>query len=280
MIVKICCVLAVFFCCSFAASPVSDTGLTQVDTVLVPVKILRNLGGGVYTGKISYNLTVGSNDSLVIGLDFVPMGGGAPIVPDSVFGTAIGIQSSANGINGQNDIFFRCKITGTPAASYQARLTINAALSNVESTTNSIIGQMTQTQKDQQLCAASASTPRMGADVSVGGKTLYGWYASNGGSGPCVALPGTNRLSDPRSACVHIRYGNHLCRCAGACQGILGQIQIRHRSAHVQFGPGPARRKRLGNVQRRPVFVGKMRCRMGQGSAKHGGHGHAQTFRM
>ena len=191
MIVKIYCILAVFFCCSFAASPVSDTGLTQVDTVLVPVKILRNLGGGVYTGKISYNLTVGSNDSLVIGLDFVPMGGGATIVPDSVYGTAMGIQSPANGINGQNDIFFRCTITGTPAASYQARLTIKANFSAVESTTNSIIGQMTQTQKDQQLCAASASTPRMGADVSVGGKTLYGWYASNGGSGPCVGSSGT-----------------------------------------------------------------------------------------
>jgi len=190
MIKKMISFIAVLSTCILAASPVSDTGQTMVDTLLVPVKILRNLGNGVYTGKVTYNLTVGSNDSFAIGLAFVPVGGGTTIIPDSTFGT-VGILSPANGINGQNEIFFRCKITGTPAAAYQARLTINVNLSNVETTTLSILSQMSQTQKDQQLSAASSGTPRMGADVTVGGKTLYGWYASNGGSGPCDGSSGT-----------------------------------------------------------------------------------------
>jgi beta-glucosidase len=190
MIKKIICFVVVLSASIFAASPVSDTGNTVVDTLLVPIRILRNLGNGVYTGKVSYNLTVGSNDSLAIKLEIVPVGGGTTIVPEIIAGN-VGIQSPANGINGQNDIFFKCTIAGTPAAYYQARLTINANLSNVETMTNSIISQMTQTQKDQQLSAASASTPRMGADVSIGGTTLYGWYASNGGCGPCAGSSGT-----------------------------------------------------------------------------------------
>jgi beta-glucosidase len=184
MMKKFCFALMLFSTCVFAVP-------TVVDTVLVPIKILRYAGNGVYTGKISYNLTVGDNDSLAIGLAFIPVGGGTTIVPDSMWGTA-GILSVVNGINGQNDIFFRCKITGAPAAAYQARLTINANLSGVETTTNSIVGQMTANQKDQQLSAQSGANPRMGFDVTVGGTLLPGWYASNGGSGVCTGASGTS----------------------------------------------------------------------------------------
>ena len=125
---------------------------------MVPVKIIRLVsisqqgGDSVYDyyGKVMYHLTVGDQDSLTIGLDFVPVGGGTPAVPYEVSGDA-GTQSQVNGINGDRSIYFRCRITGLPAAQYTARVTIAADTSSLERTTDSLVNLMLTQEKVDQL---------------------------------------------------------------------------------------------------------------------------------
>jgi beta-glucosidase len=187
MIKKLFLFLALLSMSAFAAT-------TVIDTVVVPIKILQcvSVTNSVpyYYGKVAYNLQVGDYDSLNISLSFVPVGAGAAVVIDSVKGN-IGISSFVNGINGTNEVFFWCHIVGTPATSYTAQITINANFSGIETAANTYIAAMTNAQKDAQLVARSAQDPRMGADVTVNGTLIPGWYASNGGSGVGRGATGT-----------------------------------------------------------------------------------------
>jgi beta-glucosidase len=163
---------------------------TVIDTVTVPVKLLRvtSSAAGVtyYTGTVDYNLHVGDNDSLNIALAFLPVGAGAAVTVDSVRGD-VGIQSVVNGVNGLNKINFWCHITGTPAATYTAQVTINAGLSYVEATTDNLISQMTNTQKADELYSNGT---RSSADVTVGSTCIPGYYMSNGTAGVCWGSTG------------------------------------------------------------------------------------------
>jgi beta-glucosidase len=163
---------------------------TVIDTVTVPVKVLRVTSsvGGVtyYSGRINYTLHVGDNDSLSIALAFVPSAGGAAVTIDSVRGDA-GIRSVVNGINGSNKIYFWCHISGTPAASYTAQVTINAGLSGVEATTDNLVSQMTNAQKANELYSNGT---RSSADVTVGSMCVPGYYMSNGTAGVCWGATG------------------------------------------------------------------------------------------
>ena len=167
---------------------------TVIDTVTVPIKLLRCVAiintVPYYYGKVAYGLHVGDYDSLNISLAFVPVGAGAAVVVDSVKGD-VGTSSPVTGINGDNGIYFWCHIAGAPAATYQAQVTINANFSGIETAANTYIGQMTNAQKDAQLVAQSSTNPRMGADVTVNGTLIPGWYASNGGSGVGRGATGT-----------------------------------------------------------------------------------------
>jgi beta-glucosidase len=163
---------------------------TVIDTVTVPVKVLRVTasvaGVTYYSGKIDYTLHVGDNDSLSIALAFVPSAGGSAVTIDSVHGD-IGTTSFVNGVNGQNEIFFWCHITGTPAASYTAQITINAGLSAFEATTVNLVGQMSNTQKASELYSNGT---RSSADVTVGSSCVPGYYMSNGTAGVCWGSTG------------------------------------------------------------------------------------------
>jgi beta-glucosidase len=184
-------------------------GATIIDTVTVPIKLLNYAGKTIlglpaYYGRIDYTYYVGQYDSLVISLAINPVSTGAAVAIDSItddptastgnLGTktvANGIiHSVANGINGPNKIWFLCH-GGTPGAYYTATVTIVANFSGIETQTNSWISQMTNAQKDAQLVARDAANPRMGADVTVNGTLIPGWYASNGGSGVGRGAAGT-----------------------------------------------------------------------------------------
>ena len=131
---------------------------TVIDTVRVPVKIIRLVGKTTqgtdsiyqYYGKISYHVTLGDQDSLNIALAFLPVGGGNAVTPYQVTGDA-GTRSLVNGINGQNAVYFRCKITGHPAAQYTARITIAADTGRIEKITDSLVTLMTTQEKVEQL---------------------------------------------------------------------------------------------------------------------------------
>ncbi len=165
-----------------------DTTHTVVDTVMVPVKILKLTsvtGSGAsmvsnYSGQVTYNLHIGGNDSLNVGLSFVPVGGGTTIVPTWDSGM-VGPMGFVNGINGKNRIYFRCSITGTPAASYTACITMNDTLSHIMFTTDSLLYLMTTQNKDDQLHGTGSA--RMSPDIASLG--IPGYYMSNGTSSAC-----------------------------------------------------------------------------------------------
>ena len=182
-----------FIATSLILSRTVSAAPTIVDTVLVPLKIIR-LGSISeqgndkvydYSGQIYYNLKVGSQDSLKVGLDFVPVDGGAPVIPYEITGDA-GIRSMVNGINGRNTIKFRCKITGQPAAQYMARVTIIGDTSRVEKTTDSLYRLMTDQERIDQLHGTGT---RSSADLTRLG--IPGYYMSNGPSGVCHGATGT-----------------------------------------------------------------------------------------
>jgi beta-glucosidase len=180
---------------SFGATLVMDTTHTVVDTVMVPVKILQlnsvtaQAGTNVYdySGKVSYNLHIGGYDSLNVALTFIPVGGGTTITPYWDSG-AVGPMGFVTGINGKNWIYFRCKITGTPAASYTACITMNDTISAVTQKTDSLLYLMTTQNKVDQL--HGTGTARVSPDIAALG--IPGYYMSNGTSSPCVGVSGTS----------------------------------------------------------------------------------------
>jgi beta-glucosidase len=172
-----------------------------IDTVNVPVKIIKLLsvtGSGTsavydYSGRVTFDFHLGLNDSLNIALDFVPVGGGTTITPYEVSGMA-GIKGypEVNGIGGTNTIDFKCKITGTPAAQYTARITIIAAKTRVEAVVDSLIALMTQDEKILQCCGTgqlAVGGGRVSTDIAR--LQLPGYRMENGTQQPCGGSEGT-----------------------------------------------------------------------------------------
>ncbi|MBN1128516.1 MAG: glycoside hydrolase family 3 C-terminal domain-containing protein [Chitinispirillaceae bacterium] len=167
---------------------------TIVDTVLVPVKIIR-LGSITaqqgsdtvyeYSGQVYYDLRIGSQDSLTVALDFIPAAGGAPVTPYEITGDA-GIRSAVNGINGRNVVAFKCRITGKPALQYTARITLTGDTSRIEKITDSLYRLMTDQERIDQLHGTGT---RSSADLARLG--IPGYYMSNGPSGVCHGATGT-----------------------------------------------------------------------------------------
>ena len=182
--------LLIIMALCFAAQSAAPT---VIDTVLVPVKIIKlqsitPQGGDTvydYYGKINYFLRVGDRDSLNVTLDFVPVGGGNAVTPYQVTGDA-GTRSLVNGINGQNAVYFRCKITGHPAAQYTARITIAADTGRIEKITDSLVSLMTTQEKVDQLHGTGT---RVSADNTR--LNIPGYYMTNGPAGVGVGSSGT-----------------------------------------------------------------------------------------
>jgi hypothetical protein len=197
-----------------------------IDTVLVPVKIIKLTGITAqgndtvydYTGKIIYNLKVGDRDSLNIALDFVPAGGGAAVAPYQVTGNA-GIKSFVNGINGQNSIYFKCKITGHPAAQYTARVTITADTSRIEKITDSLVSLMSTQEKVDQLHGTGTRVSADNARLNI-----PGYYMTNGPTGVGVGATGT-ASAFPSPAAVACTFDTRL----GRKPGQKGNIYLKHR---------------------------------------------------
>jgi len=172
-----------------------------IDTVNVPVKIIKLLsvtGSGAitvydYSGRITFDFHLGLNDSLNIALDFVPVGGGTIVTPYQVSGM-VGTKGypEVNGIGGTNTVDFKCKITGTPAAQYTARITITAAKTRVEAVVDSLLALMTQDEKILQLCGTgqlATGGGRVSTDIARLG--LPGYRMENGTQQPCGGSEGT-----------------------------------------------------------------------------------------
>jgi len=177
------------------ATTVLDTASTVVDTVMVPVNILQltsSTGSGAsmvsnYSGQVTYNVHLGACDSLNVALAFVPVGGGTTITPSWDSGS-VGIIGFANAMNGKNYINFRCSITGQPAASYIARITMIDTFSHITEATDSLLAMMTTQNKVDQLHGTGSA--RVTPDIASLG--IPGSYMSNGPSSPCDGVSGTS----------------------------------------------------------------------------------------
>ncbi len=196
--------IAILSTCLFANYPGTlpyVPTVNVIDTVNVPVKIIQCTGvtgSGTtavysYTGRVTFDFHLGLNDSLNISLAFVPVGGGATIIPSKVSGM-VGTKGflDVNGIGGTNTIDFECQITGQPAAQYTAQITINATKSVVENTVDSLLALMTQDEKILQLCGTgqlAVGGGRVSADNSRLG--IPGYRMENGTQQPCGGSEGT-----------------------------------------------------------------------------------------
>ncbi len=193
----------------FAASATSIFAVpTTLDTVSVPVKLLKCLSSSptvsYYVGKVNYDMHIHDNDSLSIVLSFDPVGAGGAVTVDSVKGD-VGIVPLANGINGTNEIYFWCHITGTPATTYTAKVTINDGQSNIEKTTNALVAQMTNGEKAAQ-CYSNGN--REYPDLNKYGG-IPGFYMANGTSGPCQLVSGYS-TSFPTGAAMTCTFDKQL----------------------------------------------------------------------
>ncbi len=186
---------------------------TVIDTVTVPVGMIRYAGGSGGTAQYSatamYQLDCGSRDSLNVALTLVPSGG-AEFTPTSVIGDVGKIQY----LSGIKYIYFTFNVTGTPASYYQAKVTIIADTGYADKVANAIIltggsggAALTSTQLVTQTCGTS--TTAVGATANLTGLsfTLYGkTYTSLPGitmtDGPNGVRIGGNNTDFPTGAAM------------------------------------------------------------------------------
>jgi beta-glucosidase len=161
----------------FASVP---TGLTNV---IVPVKILQStLAELSYSGMVTYELTVGDNDSLVISLTIVP-DASTPYAPACTVTKAVGdvgIFPMITGKNGKREIFFECQFKELPGGTdkYVAKVTINADQSFIEKEARRYVAGMSNSEKVDFLHGTGSYTTPDVATAAFG--TIMGFHMADG----------------------------------------------------------------------------------------------------
>jgi beta-glucosidase len=128
MLRKIMMVVLVVSASIFAAS-------TVFDSVKVPVKVIDG-SGLAWTGKVTYWLVIGDNDSLNISLKIDPVNTASPACVINKVSGDVGMYPMVNGMNGKREIFFECSFATAPTATdmYTATVGISADMSTIEKT--------------------------------------------------------------------------------------------------------------------------------------------------
>jgi beta-glucosidase len=168
---------------------------TTIDTLLVPVHNLKFEGtsaqGSTYSGRVLYDLLTGDNDSLQTTLSFVPVGAGAAVELLDATGD-VGSQSILTGAGGRKEILFHCRINGTQAAQYRARLTIVADRTVMEKQVDSLLALMTLDEKISQVHGGPSSefTTATISRLNIPGFQFSdGPFGLGGGNGPVTLFP-------------------------------------------------------------------------------------------
>ncbi len=184
-------VLMILTAASFAL-PVIPTTL---DSVKVPAKIIK--GSGVnWTGKVTYYLSVGDNDSLQIVLSIAPAST-TPTAPTcTVTKTSgdAGIYPMITGLNGKREIFFECTFASAPAASdqYVATVTVTPNMSANEQLARSVLAAIpNNTEKAKILCGGNGVAPAQ-HDAFCTGDMNGGTYGTVVGLSTCDGPHGIN----------------------------------------------------------------------------------------
>jgi beta-glucosidase len=135
-----------------------------------------------YMGRLTYTFLAEAQDSIFV--DFT--------VKDQVSGTAITILEKAGDVgmvkqrfaaDTNKIVYFRAKITGTPAAAYVATVTADANMSAMWALADSLVKKMTIQQKASMLYATEAQQWFGNDNMTVGGATIVGWRSADGPHG-------------------------------------------------------------------------------------------------
>jgi beta-glucosidase len=169
---------------------------TVLDSVKVPVKVIAGAGTN-WTGKVTYWLVVGDNDSLNISLKIDPVNAASPAcVISNVSGDA-GMFPMINGMNGKREIFFECSFATPPAQTdlYTATVVVYADMSNLEKTARAMLAAISSNAEKIKMITGDGSFNTRDADGGSYGN-IVGFHMIDGPHGvnvwrstPTTAFP-------------------------------------------------------------------------------------------
>ncbi|HMD69612.1 MAG TPA: hypothetical protein VKF42_12075, partial [Chitinivibrionales bacterium] len=120
-------------------------GPTVLNTVHVPANIIKGSGLS-WSGKVTYMLTVGDNDSLTVTLTVAPDAStpAAPACAVTPSDGDFGVFPMITGKNGKREIFFNATFTAAPAVTdkYVATVSIHANMSPTEVLARQMLAQI------------------------------------------------------------------------------------------------------------------------------------------
>jgi len=179
---------------------------TVMDSVKVPVNVIAGAGTS-WTGKVTYWLVVGDNDSLNISLAINPVNATSPVCTITKVSGDVGMYPMINGMNGKREIFFECSFAAQPdpaADLYTATVVINADMSNLEKTARLMLAAIPSNAEKIKIIAGD---PNNG----------FATFDANGGSYGTIV--GFHMIDGPHGVNVwrNIPSTAYPCECATAC---------------------------------------------------------------
>jgi beta-glucosidase len=136
-----------------------------------------------YMGRITYTFNAQGMDSVVVGVAITNQATGNALVLPEVSGD-VGLVQQNNAADTLKTIYFRAELAGGFSGSYIASVTANGNMSRMRLLADSLVSQMTVTQRMHQLFN-SADLNYFGADDQTlsNGKLVVGWRCSDGPNG-------------------------------------------------------------------------------------------------
>jgi|WetSurMetagenome_2_1015567.scaffolds.fasta_scaffold01093_9 beta-glucosidase len=216
---------------------------STVDNVKVPAFLIKG-SGLTWSGKVTYMLVTGDNDSVNISLAINP----APATPNApacnVTKTEgdVGMFPMINGMNGKREIFFECSFATAPAATdqYVAVVNYTADMSGNETLARNVLAQIpNNTQKSIILCGGTGEAPQH--DGFCTGDITAGTYGTITGLACCDGPHGINgwgwapATMFPCNSAVANAFDTSLCSRIGTAIG--EEATVLWQGRYVSLGP-------------------------------------------
>jgi len=167
--------------------PAGATSVSNVQVSLVKgyEKSVNSSSDSVYyyMGRITYTFQPQGNDSVVVGVAITNSATGAALALQEASGD-VGLVQQNNATDTLKTIYFRTQFVSSIAGSYVATVTANGNMSQMWLLADSVVKQMTVTQRMYQLYNA-LDLQWFGADDQTlsNGKLVVGWRCSDGPHG-------------------------------------------------------------------------------------------------
>jgi beta-glucosidase len=181
---------------------------TVLDSIKVPEKVLSG-SGLTWSGKVTYWLVVGDNDSLNIALIIAPVAGGTgPACTITKTEGDVGVFPMINGMNGKREIFFECTFATPPAETdkYTATVMILADMSNLEKTARAMLAAIPNNAEKVKMISGNPDLAAAFTTIDANGGTygtIKGFHMIDGPHGVNVwrIIPSTAYPTECATAC-------------------------------------------------------------------------------